>query len=95
MRALAVLARVDCTSPPRRAPDPRDAEARHRPRKEYEGVLTVTKDGKCRKSWKSYRDGYACDARQLIRFTDPPEVWAWVSSPGRKVVPSRIPFCRR
>lgn len=55
----------------------RDAEARHRSRtQEYEGVLTVTsKDGKVRrKSWKSYRDGYAGDARQLIRFTDPPEV---------------------
>ncbi len=54
-----------------------DSEARHRTRsQQYAGELTVTsKDGKVRrKGWRSYREGYAGDARQLIRFVDPPEV---------------------
>ncbi|MFN7987868.1 MAG: outer membrane lipoprotein-sorting protein [Thermoanaerobaculia bacterium] len=53
------------------------SEDRHRTKsQEYEGDLTVTaKDGKERKkSWRSYRLGYAGDSRLLIRFTAPPEV---------------------
>ncbi len=53
------------------------SEAMHRSgTQEYEGELTVvSKDGKVRKkSWKSWRQGYAGDAKQLIRFTAPPEV---------------------
>ena len=35
----------------------------------------VNKDGKVRKKgWKSFREGYAGDAKILIRFIDPPEV---------------------
>ena len=55
----------------------RQSEDRHRTKsQEYEGDLTVTaKDGKERKkSWRSYRFGYAGDSRLLIRFTAPPEV---------------------
>lgn len=55
----------------------RQSEDRHRTKsQEYEGDLTVTaKDGKERKkSWRSYRLGYAGDSRLLIRFTAPPEV---------------------
>jgi hypothetical protein len=54
-----------------------DAESRHRTRsQEYAGELTVVnKDGKVRKkSWRSSREGYAGDAKILIRFIDPPEV---------------------
>ncbi|MEO6326990.1 MAG: outer membrane lipoprotein-sorting protein [Thermoanaerobaculia bacterium] len=54
-----------------------DAETRHRTKsQEYAGELSVvSKDGKVRKKgWKSWREGYAGDARQLIRFVDPPEV---------------------
>jgi len=70
-------------SPPARAEDAearrllKEAEARHRSKsQEYSGELTVvSRDGKVRKkSWRSWRDGYAGDARLLIRFTDPPEV---------------------
>lgn len=53
------------------------SEERHRTKsQEYEGDLVVTsKDGKeRRKSWKSYRLGYAGDSKMLIRFTAPPEV---------------------
>ncbi|MBI5013899.1 MAG: outer membrane lipoprotein-sorting protein [Deltaproteobacteria bacterium] len=55
----------------------KESEARHRTRtQQYAGELTVTsKEGKVRrKGWKSFREGYAGDARNLIRFTDPPEV---------------------
>lgn len=54
-----------------------DSEAKHRSKsQEYAGELVViSKDGKeRRKSWRSYREGYAGDAKQLIRFTSPPEV---------------------
>lgn len=53
------------------------SEERHRTKsQEYEGDLVVTsKDGKeRRKSWRSYRLGYAGDSRMMIRFTAPPEV---------------------
>lgn len=53
------------------------SEERHRTKsQEYEGDLAVTaKDGKeRRKSWRSYRLGYAGDSKLLIRFTAPPEV---------------------
>lgn len=53
------------------------SEERHRTKsQEYEGDLVVTsKDGReRRKSWRSYRLGYAGDAKMLIRFTAPPEV---------------------
>lgn len=63
------------------APDARtllkESENRHRTRtQQYAGDLTVVnKEGKIRKKgWKSYRQGYAGDAKNLIRFTDPPEV---------------------
>jgi len=54
-----------------------EAETRHRTRsQEYTGELTVVnKDGKVRKkNWRSFRQGYAGDAKSLVRFTDPPEV---------------------
>lgn len=53
-----------------------ESETRHRSKSmEYEGELTVTRDGKERKkSWKSYREGYSSEAKVLIRFTGPPEV---------------------
>lgn len=63
------------------APDARallkESEARHRTKtQQYAGDLTVVnKDGKVRKKgWKSYREGYAGDAKNLTRFTEPPEV---------------------
>src|SRR5512140_577254 len=66
---------------PVRADDARSlltqSETKHRTKtQEYAGELTVvSKQGKVRKkSWKSWRQGYAGDARQLIRFTAPPEV---------------------
>ncbi|OFZ16189.1 MAG: outer membrane lipoprotein-sorting protein [Bdellovibrionales bacterium GWA2_49_15] len=55
----------------------KESENRHRTRsQEYAGELTVVnKEGKERKKgWKSYREGYAGDAKSLIRFTNPPEV---------------------
>lgn len=63
------------------APDARsllkESESRHRTKtQQYAGNLTVVnKEGKIRKKgWKSFRQGYAGDAKNLIRFTDPPEV---------------------
>lgn len=63
------------------APDARallkEAENRHRTRtQQYAGDLTVVnKEGKVRKKgWKSFREGSAGDAKNLTRFTDPPEV---------------------
>lgn len=63
------------------AADPRallqEAESRHRTvTQEYAGELTViNKEGKIRKKgWKSFREGYAGDAKNLIRFIAPPEV---------------------
>ena len=53
------------------------AESRHRTKsQEYAGELTVvTRDGKVRrKAWKSFREGFAGDAKVLVRFTGPPEV---------------------
>jgi outer membrane lipoprotein-sorting protein len=55
----------------------KESEIRHRTRSlEYAGDLTVVNhDGKVRKkAWKSYREGYAGDARNLTRFTGPHEV---------------------
>jgi outer membrane lipoprotein-sorting protein len=55
----------------------KESENRHRTvTQQYAGELTVVnKDGKVRKKgWKSYRQGYAGDAKNLIRFVDPPEV---------------------
>ena len=81
--AALLLAAASVTAPagPARAEDARallsESEERHRTRsQEYEGGLVVTsKDGReRRKSWKSYRVGYAGDSRMLIRFTAPPEV---------------------
>lgn len=67
-----------------------DAESRHRTRtQEYDGELTVVnRDGKVRrKGWKSFREGYAGDAKNLVRFTDPPEVrgvgFLSLARPGR------------
>ena len=54
-----------------------ESEARHRTAsQQYAGELTVVaKDGKVRKKgWRSWRDGYAGDAKLLIRFAAPPEV---------------------
>lgn len=53
------------------------SEALHRTKAmNYSGELTVvSKDGKVRaKGWKSYREGFAGDAKVLVRFTAPPEV---------------------
>jgi outer membrane lipoprotein-sorting protein len=53
------------------------SEARHKTASlQYSGELTVvSKEGKTRtKAWKSYREGYAGDAKVLVRFTAPPEV---------------------
>jgi hypothetical protein len=55
----------------------KESENRHRTKtQQYAGNLTVVnKEGKVRKKgWKSFRQGYAGDARNLIRFADPPEV---------------------
>ncbi len=67
------------------------SEERHRTKsQEYEGELVVTsKDGKeRRKSWRSYRLGYAGDSKLLIHFTAPPEVkgvgFLSVPRPGKK-----------
>jgi outer membrane lipoprotein-sorting protein len=54
-----------------------EVEARHRTRtQQYAGELTVvSKEGKVRKKgWRNFREGYAGDAKQLIRFVAPPEV---------------------
>ena len=78
---LLALALVPGLAGPVLADDARrllvDSEARHRTKtQEYEGELTVvTREGKVRKkAWRSFRDGYAGDARLLVRFTEPPEV---------------------
>lgn len=80
MRAAALLL-VSVALQSLRADDARsilqEAERRHRTKtQEYAGDLTVTsKDGKVRKkAWRSWREGYAGDAKSLIRFSDPPEV---------------------
>lgn len=55
----------------------KESEARHRTKaQEYAGELTVvSREGKVRqKGWRSYREGYAGDAKSLTRFTAPPEV---------------------
>ena len=55
----------------------KESEIRHRTKtQQYAGELSVVnKNGKVRKKgWKSFREGYAGDAKNLIRFTDPPEV---------------------
>ena len=55
----------------------KESENRHRTQtQQYSGELSVVnKAGKVRKKgWKSFREGYAGDAKNLIRFTDPPEV---------------------
>jgi len=55
----------------------RESENRHRTKtQQCSGDLTVVnKDGKVRKKgWKSYRDGFAGDAKVLNRITAPPEV---------------------
>ncbi len=54
-----------------------ESEARHRSHsQQYAGELTVVnREGKVRsKGWISFRQGYAGDAKNLIRFTEPPEV---------------------
>lgn len=77
-----------------RAEGPREllveSEARHRSKTlSYAGELTVhSTDGKVRtKGWKSYREGYAGDAKVLVRFLSPPEVrgvgFLSLSKPGK------------
>lgn len=77
----AVLTASLGAAPALAAPDARallrESESRHRTKtQQYAGDLTVvSKEGKVRKKgWKSYREGYAGDAKNLIRFSDPPEV---------------------
>ena len=80
--ALALLALLPLVPfPAARAEDAarllEESEKRHRSAsQEYAGELTVfARDGRERKKgWKSWRQGYAGDARLLIRFVDPPEV---------------------
>lgn len=67
-----------------------ESEARHRTKsQQYAGELTVvSKEGKLRrKGWKSFRDGYAGESKNLIRFTHPPEVkgvgFLSLSRPGK------------
>jgi outer membrane lipoprotein-sorting protein len=79
--AAAVLLPALCAGPAWGGADPRallrESENRHRTKtQQYAGQLTVVnKDGKVRKKgWMSFREGYAGDAKNLIRFTDPPEV---------------------
>jgi hypothetical protein len=53
------------------------SEDRHRTRsQQYLGELqVVAREGRVRrKRWRSFREGYAGDARLLVRFLDPPEV---------------------
>src|SRR6185369_10570731 len=55
----------------------KESEQRHRTRsQQYAGELTVVnREGKVRKkAWQSYREGYAGSAKNLIRFSAPPEV---------------------
>lgn len=79
--ATAALLSAICAGLALGSPDARtllkESEDRHRTRsQQYAGELTVVnKEGKVRKKgWKSFREGYAGDARNLTRFTDPPEV---------------------
>ena len=79
--ALALLLAAFALSGPLLADDARkllvESEAKHRTKsQQYAGQLTVVaKDGKVRKkSWRSWREGYAGDAKLMIRFTAPPEV---------------------
>lgn len=79
--AAAALLLPLASSPVLAAPDARallkESESRHRTKtQQYSGDLTVVnKEGKVRKKgWNSYRQGYAGDAKSLIRFVDPPEV---------------------
>lgn len=79
--ATAALLSALCAGLAFAGPDARsllkESESRHRTKtQQYAGELTVVnKDGKIRKKgWKSFREGYAADAKNLIRFTDPPEV---------------------
>jgi Outer membrane lipoprotein-sorting protein len=81
MAMLLILPTFYNPAPVRCAPNARtllqESEQRHRTRtQEYAGELTVVnKAGKVRrKRWKSYREGYAGNAKILIRFTGPPEV---------------------
>ncbi len=78
---MALLLSTICISLSWAGPDARallkESESRHRTRTQlYAGELTVVnKEGKVRKKgWKSFREGYASDAKNLIRFIDPPEV---------------------
>jgi outer membrane lipoprotein-sorting protein len=78
---LAVLSGLLLPSLPAVADDARkilvESEARHRTKtQQYAGQLkVVAKDGKVRKkAWSSWREGYAGDAKLLIRFHAPPEV---------------------
>jgi outer membrane lipoprotein-sorting protein len=53
------------------------AETRHQTRsQQYTGEMTiVTKEGKSwRATWKSFREGYAGDTKELLRFVSPPEI---------------------
>jgi outer membrane lipoprotein-sorting protein len=77
----ALILFVLATTLAQAAPDARallkDSENSHRTKtQQYAGHLTVVnKEGKVRKKgWKSYRQGYAGDAKSLVRFTEPPEV---------------------
>ncbi|MDD2852195.1 MAG: outer membrane lipoprotein-sorting protein [Desulfuromonadaceae bacterium] len=77
----AVILSTFCASFAWAGPDARtllkESEQRHRTKtQQYAGELTVVnKNGKVRKKgWKSFREGYAGDAKNLIRFIDPPEV---------------------
>ena len=81
MVIAAALMTAFCTTLAWAAPDARallkESENRHRSKtQQYAGELTVVnKDGKVRKKgWKSFREGYAGTAKNLTRFTDPPEV---------------------
>lgn len=81
MRAAFVAISALLLAAPLAADDARrileESEAKHRSKSErYAGELSViSRDGKVRKkSWRSWREGYAGDSKQLIRFVDPPEV---------------------
>lgn len=91
----ALLFTALCPAVAPASPDARallkESESRHRTKtQQYSGDLTVvSKEGKTRKKgWNSYREGYAGDAKNLIRFTDPPEVkgvgFLSLSRPGQQ-----------
>lgn len=79
---LLLLAAISLLLPaPSFAVDAREllekSEAMHRNSSlAYSGELAVvSRDGKVRsKSWSSYREGFAGEAKVLVRFTSPPEV---------------------